>query len=352
MAGRKAAATVHVIGQVRLRQRGPKKVWHIRYMTPAGRKEESLKVTNLKVAMRKARETNDMLERGEYVNIETRKSHKGMTFSEYLEEFRSNYTKWGEKTWKGNRGMLTKLEGEFGPLPLQAITTRLIESYLARRRDLDSISSSTTNRYLAAFKTMFKMAVRWGYIGHNPADPIKALREESEIPQALTDEQLQKLLEKLPAYAVPFVSLAADTGMRRSEMEQLVWSDVQFEERMIVIRGSGAKNDEFRVIPMTDRVFGLLQELKKLNKESPVTNLRVLVWQDIKKSLHTAGMNAGVGHVHLHMLRHTFATRLRDRGVPLDRIKELLGHKSMAMVLRYAKARPEQLKSAIEALNQ
>ena len=59
MAGRKAAATVHVIGQVRLRQRGPKSAWHARYMTPAGRKEESLKVTNLKVAMRKARQISD-----------------------------------------------------------------------------------------------------------------------------------------------------------------------------------------------------------------------------------------------------------------------------------------------------
>ena len=51
------------------------------------------------------------------------------------------------------------------------------------------------------------------------------------------------------------------------------------------------------------------------------------------------------------MLRHTFATRLRDRGVPLDRIMELMGHKSMEMVLRYAKARPQQLFEAIRSLD-
>ena len=55
--------------------------------------------------------------------------------------------------------------------------------------------------------------------------------------------------------------------------------------------------------------------------------------------------------VHFHMFRHTFATRLRDRGVPLDRIKELLGHKTMVMTLRYAKVRPVQLEEAIAALN-
>jgi integrase len=53
----------------------------------------------------------------------------------------------------------------------------------------------------------------------------------------------------------------------------------------------------------------------------------------------------------MHQLRHTYATRLRDKGVPLDRIKELLGHKTMAMVLRYAKARPEQTREAVAALN-
>ena len=53
----------------------------------------------------------------------------------------------------------------------------------------------------------------------------------------------------------------------------------------------------------------------------------------------------------MHMLRHTFATLLRDKGVPLDRIMEALGHSSMDMVLRYAKARPQQLKEAFAALN-
>jgi len=52
------------------------------------------------------------------------------------------------------------------------------------------------------------------------------------------------------------------------------------------------------------------------------------------------------------MFRHTFARRLRDRGAPLDRIRELLGHKTMVMTLRYAKVRPVQLKEAIAALDE
>ena len=77
----------------------------------------------------------------------------------------------------------------------------------------------------------------------------------------------------------------------------------------------------------------------------------VLPQGDFSRALAKAAEKAGVGHVHPHMLRHTSATRLRDRGVPLDRIMELMGHRSYQMVLRYAKARPQQLIEAIEALD-
>ena len=351
MPGRKADSTVHVIGQVRLRQRGSRKFWHARYMTPAGRKEESLKVTNLKVAMRKANEINNMLERGEFTTLETRHTSRKKTFAAFMDEFKVNYTNWSESTWRGNQSMLKKLVEEFGQLPLTGITTKEIETCLARKRDQEGVATATTNRYLATLKTMFKMAARLGYLGYNPAEPVKIQKEKSEIPDALTEKQLKQLLNELPDYAWVIVTFAADTGMRSSEMEQLQWSDIKFDERMIVVRGSQAKNDEFRVIPMTNRVFDLLQEIYQQNQESKIKQLQVLPWKEIKKSLHSAGVRAGIGHVHLHMLRHTFATRLRDKGVPLDRIKELLGHKTMEMVLRYAKARPQQLKEAIEALN-
>lgn len=348
MAGRKAV-TVHLIGQVRLRQR--KGFWHARYMTPAGRKEQSLKVTNLKVAMRKAQEINDLLEKGDYATLDSRQSNKGMTFSVFMEEFKANYARWGQNTWRGNKGMFRMLDEEFGGLPLNSISTKAIEAYIARRREQDGISTATINRYVATFKTMLKMAVRWGYLGHNPAESIKILKEDSEIPNALTEEQLEKFLAELPDYAKIIATFAADTGMRSSEMKHLQWSDIRFDERMIVVRGSDSKNGEFRVIPMTSRAHALLNELHQQNQNSKVRQLQVLPWCETKKSFHSAGMRAGIGHVHPHMLRHTFATRLRDKGVPLDRIKELLGHKSMQMVLRYAKMRPEQLKEAIEALN-
>ena len=61
-------------------------------------------------------------------------------------------------------------------------------------------------------------------------------------------------------------------------------------------------------------------------------------------------LNAGIQHLHAHILRHTFATKIRESEVPLDRLMEFLGHKTMAMVLRYAKVRPKQLQDAIKKI--
>jgi integrase len=98
---------------------------------------------------------------------------------------------------------------------------------------------------------------------------------------------------------------------------------------------------------MTRRVRGLLEDLRTTATGSGA----ILPTADVSHSLATAARKAGIGHVHIHQLRHTMATRLRDRGVPLDRIMEIMGHRSYALVLRYAKARPQQLVDAIRNLD-
>ena len=107
----------------------------------------------------------------------------------------------------------------------------------------------------------------------------------------------------------------------------------------------------FRVVWLTDRAIAVLKELKAGDVDSNTPDVRVFPFSDIREGLANAGRRAGIGHVHMHQLRHTYATRLRDRGVPLDRIKELGGWKTMTMVLRYAKAKPEQTREAVATLN-
>ena len=338
----------HTVGPVTLYQRD--RYWHASYTVAGQRVRESLKITNLKNAEKKAREIAESLERGDFAPMEDRKRVKLMTFADFAKEFKQKHNGWAPSTWQACNGMIRIVEEHLGSHPLTTINSRTIESFLALRLDQDGITKATANRYLALFKTMLKKAKRWGYITHNPAEHITMTKEEPIIPNSLSDDQVVALLDELPVHAIPITVFALETGVRRGELFRLQWSDIDFKERWITIRRP--KNNEFRVIPMSDQAFDVLRD-----QWDSKTGLYVFANQDgsprstIRNTLKAAGERAEIGHVHLHMMRHTFATRLRDQGVPLDRIKELLGHKTMAMVLRYAKCTPIQLRGAIATLN-
>ena len=295
--------------------------------------EQSLEVTSLVEAMEQLGRLDSP--QGEIGNP---------TFGEFLEEFRMSFGSWSERTWRGNAGLLKKLSGEFGSEKLRSIRPRQIQGYLMRRRKEDGITEATTNRYLATLKVMFGTAKLWDYLDESPTDGIKMLKEQNKIPHALTEDELERLIEHCSGLLHAVVIVAVDTGLRRSELQRLRWDDVDFEHRMLTVKQS--KNRKYRVIPMTERVVQLLSQRRNDRGDEE----HVLPFTDVGRSLKTAAKRAGIGHVHLHACRHTFASILRDRGVPLDRIMELLGHSSLSMSLRYAHARPQQLFEAIHAL--
>jgi integrase len=272
-------------------------------------------------------------------------SHHAPSFSEFLVVFRQDFSGWSPVTWRGLSGVLRNLEAEFGAFSLDEITPRSIDRYLSRRRREDGITTATCNRYLAGLKTLFKQARIWGYVDELPTDALQMRKEHSKVPAALTDTELEQLLKHCPEPTRTIVVVAADTGMRRSELRRLAWQDVDLTGGTLTIPQT--KNGHFRVIPLTRRVAEILRTMASLRAADEF----VLPRSDFSRSLARAAEKAGVGHVHPHMLRHTYATRLRDRGVPLDRIMELMGHRSYAMVLRYAKARPQQLIEAVRMLD-
>ena len=134
-------------------------------------------------------------------------------------------------------------------------------------------SLATCNRYLATLKTLFKQAQQWSYVGYNPAESIQMSKEDQSVPDALSDEELGRLLRELPEPAKSIVRVAGDTGMRKGELQRLNWGDVDFgsEPPSIVVRQS--KNREFRVIPMSQEVHETLDNLRQQLSKEKVLNL-------------------------------------------------------------------------------
>ena len=356
-----------VVGIGHLRKQG--RWYHFRWTCPetGQRKTEALKTKNQRVAMEKAVTLSGDIESGETRDRLTRRKNRARSFAEVSKEYAENMaTRWEPTTVKANRSVRTVLDKEFGALSIGEIATRDIDAYLQRRREKDQISASTANKLLAYLSGMFKKAITWGYLNGNPMAGIKSLKIAQSLPDALTDDQLERLLSELKGLPYDVVLTAAETGLRTSEMRRLVWADVDWtdgDNGSVKVKKS--KTGTFRVVYLTERIQAHLIEMKERAKDADVIPLVPLdqlpifpskidptrPFSEFAKTLSKAGEKAGIGHVHLHQMRHTWATRLRDRAVPLDRIMELGGWKTFAMVTRYAKARPTQLQSAIATLN-
>ena len=346
--------STHLIGSVCLRRRN--RIWHARYTTPKGRVERSLKVTNLRVAEKKVKAINDLLERGEYALLEERSRKKSATFAGFAEEFVTTYLGWTDSTKRSMGSIVRKLVEEFGPLPISSITAHQVDTYLARRREVDGLTVGSCNRYRSVLSTMFKTAVRWGYAWTNPVENIKTVREQLKKPNPYSEDEVAKLLDHLSQHTKRIALVAVDTGMRKGELQKLLWSDVDLVQRAITVRET--KNKEDRVIPMTDRLARLFSEMNREWEEGSAQADKVGTSvfgpsADILKPLKAAAAEGGLDRVAVnqHRLRDTFGTRLLDAGVSLDRARKLMGHKSIVMTLRYAETRPQHLRDAIDLLN-
>jgi integrase len=155
-------------------------------------------------------------------------------------------------------------------------------------------------------------------------------------------------------HVTPLVLLAVNTGLRRGELLKLRWSDLELQRRILTVRGEGAKTGQTRHVPLNSEAVQVMKAWRPIAFEPErwvfggAEASKPLV--AIKKGW-AAVLKAGkVKGFRFHDLRHTFASKLVMAGVDLNTVRELLGHKSIAMTLRYAHLAPEHKAAAVETL--
>lgn len=166
----------------------------------------------------------------------------------------------------------------------------------------------------------------------------------------LTDEEFNSLYISCSSNLKSAVGIAINTGMRRGEILNLKWEEVDLTEKYIMVLNS--KNSESRMIPINTDLLKLLSELK----QDPVYQYVICdkagnQLKTFKNSFYSALKKSGIKYCRFHDLRHTFASRLVMGGVDIVTVKELMGHKDINMTLRYSHPTPEHKKSAVEEIN-
>lgn len=138
-----------------------------------------------------------------------------------------------------------------------------------------------------------------------------------------------------------------NTGLRRGELLSLLWTDIDLEGKLLTVRGVTAKSGDTRHIPLNDEALTALKDWRLDSSEGervfPVATSFKTAWGALLKRAEVTGFR-------WHDLRHHFASRLVQAGVSLNTVRELLGHGSLTMTLRYAHLAPNQTRDAVSRL--
>ena len=208
------------------------------------------------------------------------------------------------------------------------------------------ISFRSVNLEVNTLNHFFNFCIERGLIEKNPATGVKKLNELSRL-KTLSDEDILKLINgasnKLTKDLIAFLILS---GCRKGEALNLKWDDVDMQNDVIAIKGTKTKYD--RYIPISKPLKELLSHINKIQDCLYVFNKNGAKLGDFKKSFHTACKNAGFKDMHIHDLRHVFASKMVKDGVSLYITGELLGHRTTQMTKRYSHLVPSTLRKAVD----
>lgn len=219
-------------------------------------------------------------------------------------------------------------------------------------------SPSTVVRYLAALSHALTVATKeWGWVDDSPMRKVTKPTEPRGRVRFLDDQERAALLracqESTNPYLYIVVVLALSTGMRRGEIMNLRWEDIDLTKGRLTLHQT--KNGERRVVPLRGLAYQLLHE-HSLNQKQDVGLL--FPSKDPQKPIdlrfpwEKALKKAGVDNYRFHDHRHSCSSALLEQGASLSELSELLGHKSLACVKRYGHLSETHASNIVEKMNQ
>lgn len=224
---------------------------------------------------------------------------------------------------------------------LSSITNSTLMDYRAARRG-EGLKAHSVNREI----TILRAAMRHVADIHEVAVPsLKWSRLLSEEPSPreiyLTFEEWGRLLDAAHPSIKPILICAVTTGLRKSNILNLDWSQVNLSARRITLKVKGDKNHQPRITAMLLAALSMIPNRKG----------RVFDTTNFEKRWKQARKDAGLPSIRFHDLRHTFASWARQNGADIADVKEALGHSDISMTMRYAHIKPDAEDTAFDRVS-
>lgn len=267
-----------------------------------------------------------------------------------------------EKTLKGYRAYYDEFIRVIGIRELERIHKDDIRAYIKHQLDKRNLSPVTVNIRLASLRSVFNRMVAEDLIEESPFKEIRKLRTDEGQIFSLTDQQVKRLFSvvDLDTYAGyrDYVAMLTmlKSGLRSNEINSLEISDLDLDNRVMMLPGAKNKNRKTRSIPMTlqlaEEIRGLIAEAREyfgadisyvfvnqFGQQMRNDHLR----KRVDKYAHQAGLK-GECRASPHSLRHTFAVRFLSSGGDIKTLQSILGHSDLASTEIYIKYTDETVK--------
>jgi len=241
---------------------------------------------------------------------------------------------------------------------ISAINHLMIRSWIVILKS-EAISNVSINRKISALRSFYKYLRRKELVEKNPMSKILAMKKPKRLPSYVPQKKMDYLLEPMlveKTFSLLRNDLIVDllylTGIRRSELQNLKFSDINSERNEIKVLGKGNKE---RICPITSEVimkldkyrdvmineFGIMDHNFVIVTDKGKQAYPKLIFNIVTKKLKSINASEKTSP---HVLRHTFATHLSSNGAELNAVKELLGHASLAATQVYTHNSIERLK--------
>lgn len=324
-------------------QRG--NIYWIRYADADGRLiRESSDSDSKQVAERLYYQRKNEVAEGKHPNLKIGKYRFGELADKYI-QYISFQKSARDKTYYINSDLKPRFEHvllhNFKIDTVEGLRNALLQRELA---------PASINKVMRIFKNMFTKAVEWEMTTDEilrKVRKVKGFKEGGRL-RFLSIEEAKNLLSVCDKHLYPIVLTALHTGMRKTEILQLKWDQVDLAHNVILLKWDETKTDEARQVPINSAVREMLMKQPRFIDSGyvfahPESHKP---YGDIKHSFKAALKRAGIRNFHFHDLRHTFASHLIMAGRSLREVADLLGHKDIKMTMKYAHLAPAHLQGA------
>lgn len=245
---------------------------------------------------------------------------------------------------------------DFVNKPLSLIKEEDIQLFLIGYKFRNNCTDTTMRNKYSNLKSLFETLYKHERIKHNPIANLEPPKLSTKKKIPLTDEEIEKIKDFVcdDKRITAMIHILLDTGCRVTEVVNIKLNDIDFTNRQIKVLGKGNKE---RIVGFGARTFYHLQKyLDTRNCNSiylfckNISPFDKLSKGTIEHEMRVIGYNCGIERLNAHLFRHTCATRLVQRGIPIEKVSLYLGHANINTTMRYVYCNTKEILDTVDKI--